>query len=182
MQLVEFLQQFGVQIFFGITTLTLGIIAIRQKTRENRAKLDGVVGEGRKAVLFLSRDPLVTALAGMYKDAQSGETIWGQCVGCDDYTPAVQGAVLKAAGKGVRFRIIANKYAPTLREFRQIFDPVASAELREGTDNAIRIQGLGDRNVIISIPEMIHYTAISISDPYVVGIFKDWFDRRFDSL
>lgn len=176
------LLEYGVQIFFGFTTLVLGIITIRQKVKENRVKVEQVVGKERKASLFLTRDPLVLALANMYKIAEPGDTIWGQCVGCDDYTPAVRDAVLKAAGSGVSFKIIVNKYAPTLAEFRKIFDPVASAELVEGTDNAIRVQGLSSKVVVISIPEMIAYTGIQVSDPYVVGIIKSWFDQRFESL
>ncbi|MBY8871824.1 hypothetical protein K7640_08220 [Micromonospora sp. PLK6-60] len=174
--------QYGVQIFFGLATVTLSIITIRQKVKENRVKLDQLAGGDRKATLFLTRDPLVKALGAMYKDTRPGDTIWGQCVGCDHYTEAVRDAVLKAAGQGVSFRIIVNRYAPTLAEFRSIFDPIASAHLVEGGDNAIRIQGLSDRLVVVSIPEMTAYTGLQIRDPYVIGIFKDWFDRRFQAL
>ncbi|MEU8265365.1 hypothetical protein AB0C02_32795 [Micromonospora sp. NPDC048999] len=180
--MIAWLLQYGVQLFFGFTTLALGVITIRQKVKENRIKVEQVVGKDRKAALFLTREPLVLALANMYKVAEPGDTIWGQCVGCDDYTPAVRDAVLRAAGSGVSFKIIVNKYAPTLADFRSIFDPVSSAELVEGSDNAIRVQGLSSKVVVISIPEMIAYTGIQVSDPYVVGIVKEWFDRRFQAL
>jgi hypothetical protein len=118
----------------------------------------------------------------MYKEAKPGDVIWGQCVGCDDYTPGVRDAVLRAAGMGVRHKLIVNAFAPTLSQFRAIFDPLATATLKEGRDNAISIQGLSAKEVVISIPEMTAYTGLRVRDSYVISILQAWFDNRFASL
>ncbi|MGW7606477.1 hypothetical protein ACWGKW_04195 [Streptomyces sp. NPDC054766] len=177
-----FFLTYGVSIFFGLSTLTLGIITLRYKIREHQADIDHIVGADRRATLFLTREPMLKELGEMHKRAESGDVIWGQCVACGNYTDEVRGAILRSAGKGVSFKIIANAYSPSLAEFHALFDPIASAELLEATDNAISVQGLSDKEVVISIREVTAYTGVMIRDPYVVRIVRTWFDERFSAI
>jgi hypothetical protein len=66
-------------------------------------------------------------------------------VRCTDFTTAVRPQILKAAGRGVRFQMIINQYSPSVGEFRELFEPIQTAELVEGTDNTLSDQGLSDR-------------------------------------
>jgi hypothetical protein len=115
----------------------------------------------------------------MYDEAEEGDVIWAQCVRCTDFTPAVRKQILKAAGKGVRFRMIINKYSPALNNFRALFEPLHSAELIAGVDNAISLQGLSSREIVIALPGMESYTAVLIRNTYFVDIIRTWFDGRF---
>jgi hypothetical protein len=80
--------------------------------------------------------------------------VWLDFGGALHFTPQVRSQILKAAGKGVRFRMIINKYSPSLDEFWALFEPIRNAELAEGEDNAISLQGLSDREVVIAFPGM----------------------------
>jgi hypothetical protein len=90
--------------------------------------------------------------------------------------------ILKAAGRGVRFRMMVNKYSPSLDEFRALFEPIHNAELVEGKDNAISLQGLSEREVVIAFPGVDSYTAVLVRDQYFVQIIQSWFDERFQRL
>jgi len=182
MTIGQFASEHVVEIVFGVVTAALSAYAIRLKIREQQQTLEGIVGADRKASLFLSRAAMAKALVEMYSHAERGDVIWGQCIGCDEYTPDVQGLILRAASKGVRHKVIVNAYAPTLEEFRAVFDPLSTAEVVEGRDNAVRIQGLSDKEVVVSIPELARYTGLLIRDAGVVGILREWFDHRFDDI
>jgi hypothetical protein len=137
-----------------------------------------VLGEGRKAGLFLSREAMIKYLLEIYDKAGPGDVIWAQCVGCTDFTSIVRKKILEAAGRGVRFQMIINQHSPAVREFRMLFDPIEGAEVIEAPDNAISVQGLSDREVVIAFPGVESYTAVLVRDTYFVGIIKSWFDRH----
>jgi hypothetical protein len=118
----------------------------------------------------------------MYDEAERGDVIWAQCVRCTDFTPAVRKQILKAAGQGVCFRMIINQYSPSLKEFQTLFEPLHRARLVEGADNALSLQGLSDREVVIAFPGVESYTAVLIRDRTFTQIVKAWFDARFDAL
>ena len=140
-----------------------------------------MLDDGRRAGLFLSRDAMIKYLLQMYDEAERGDVIWAQCVRCTDFTPAVRQKILKAAGKGVRFKMLINHHSPATEEFHTLFDPIADAQVGEATDNAISFQGLSEKEIVIAIPGIESYTAVLIRNRYFVGIIRPWFDKRFRS-
>ena len=86
--------------------------------------------------------------------------------------------ILEAAGRGVRFQMVINQHSPAVEEFRTLFDPIEGAAIIEAPDNAISLQGLSSREVVIAFPGVASYTAVLIRDPYFVDIIKGWFDER----
>ena len=118
----------------------------------------------------------------MYDKAEEGDVIWAQCVRCTDFTPAVRKQILKAAGKGVNFKMIINKYSPSLTDFQALFEPLRTADIVAGSDNAISLQGLSDKEVVIAFPSVESYTAVLVRDAYFINIIRTWFDERFKRL
>lgn len=175
----EFLSENIVNIIFGTTTVISSAIAIHYKRLEHRQQVEKVLDEGRQAGLFLSRAAMIKYLLEMYDEAESGDVIWAQCVRCTDFSPTVRKQILKAAGKGVHFKMIINNYSPSLDDFQALFQPLHSAELIAGTDNAISLQGLSDKEIVIAFPGMESYTAVLIRNTYFVTIIRAWFDGRF---
>ena len=125
---------------------------------------------------------MIRYLLKMYDKAKDDDIIWAQCVRCTDFTPAVRKKILEAAGRGVRFRMVINKHSPAVEEFRTLFDPIEGAEIFEAPDNAISLQGLSDREVVISFPGVESYTAILVRDRYFAQLIRAWFDERFRSM
>lgn len=171
-----------VAIFFGITTLVTSVIALRYTSLDHKRKVEEVVGTGRQATMFLSRNSMLKEMLAMYDRSEKDDVIWVQCVGCGDYSSSVRSKVLEAAGKGVRFKLIMNSYAPAIDQLRSIFEPLSSADLLEGQDNTLRIQGLSNKEVIIGLPGVDSYTGLRIRDVYLVAMIKDWYDTRFKRL
>jgi hypothetical protein len=99
-------------------------------------------------------------------------------VRCTDFTPEVPTKIMEAASRGVRFQMVINKHSPSAEEFGGLFDPIEGAEIIEAPNNAISMQGLSDREVVIAFPGVGSYTAVLVRDKYFVGIVKSWFDRR----
>jgi hypothetical protein len=177
-----FLSQNIVSIVFGITTVISSAIALYYQRLQHRLAVGEVLETGRRAGLFLSREAMVRYLLQMYDEAEHGDVIWAQCVRCTDFTPAVRKQILKAAGQGVRFRMIINQYSPSLKEFQALFEPLHRAGLVEGPDNALSLQGLSDKEVVIAFPGVESYTAVLIRDRYFAQLMKTWFNARFDKL
>lgn len=178
----EFLADNIVSIFFGFTTLITSAVALHYKRLEHQHRVEQVILEGRRAGLFLSREAMIKYLLAMYDKTEEGDVIWAQCVRCTNFTPQVRSQILKAAGKGVRFRMVINKYSPSLGQFRALFEPIQNAELVEGEDNAISLQGLSEREVVIAFPGVDSYTAVLVQDRYFVQLIRAWFDERFQRL
>ena len=137
-----------------------------------------MLDEGRRAGLFLSREAMIEYLLQMYEKAEEGDTIWAQCIRCTDFTPAVRKQILKAAGKGVRFRMLINQHSPSVEEFHSLFDPIEGAEVVEAPDNTISLQGLSDREVVIAFAGIESYTAVLVRSMHFARIIKGWFDDR----
>lgn len=173
-----FLSQNIVSIIFGITTVITSAIALRYKRLEHEQRVERILDEGRRAGLFLSREAMIKYLLEMYDQAKAGDVIWAQCVRCTDFTPEVRMKILEAAGRGVRFQMVINQNSPAAAEFRAMFDPIEGAEVIEAPDNAISLQGLSDREVVIALPGMESYTAVLVRDKYFVGIVERWFDAH----
>lgn len=177
-----FLSENIVNIIFGITTAISSAIALHYRRLEHRQHVEKVVDEGHQAGLFLSREAMIKYLLQMYDEAEEGDVIWAQCVRCTDFTPAVRKQILKAAGKGVNFKMIINKYSPSLMEFQALFEPLRSAAIVAGIDNAISMQGLAGKKLVIAFPGVESYTAVIVRDTYFIKIMRTWFDGRFKRL
>ena len=138
--------------------------------------------EGRRAGLFLSREAMIKYLLKMYDEAKEGDVIWAQCVRCMDFTPAVRKKILKAAGKGVRFRMLINQHSPAVEEFHTLFDPIEGAEVVEAPDNAISLQGLSDREIVMAFPGVESYTAVLVRNRCFSALMRRWFTDRFQKF
>ena len=171
-----------VNIVFGITTLISSAVALHYKRLEHRREVEEIIDEGRKAGLLLSREGMIRYLLQMYDQAKSGDVIWAQCVRCTDFTPEVRKKILEAAGRGVWFQMVINKHSPAVKEFRALFDPIEGAEVIEASDNAISLQGLSDREVVIAFPGVESYTAVLVRDRYFVQLIRNWFDERIQRM
>lgn len=147
-----------------------------------KQKLEQAVGDERLVQVYLTREATVKAMLKNYDEAAPGDVIWTQCVGCGNYSVDTKSIVLGSASRGVAFKLILNAHAPTIREMRQLYAPLKNADLVEGTDNAIRIQGVSDKVVILALRSIDSYTGIKIRDPHLVKLFRDWFDQRFATL
>ena len=155
------------------------VIALRYKRLDHELRVERLLDEGRRAGLFLSREAMIKYLLEMYDQAETGDVIWAQCIRCTDFSTEVRTKILQAASRGVRFQMVVNKHSPAAEEFRALFDPIEGAEVVEAPDNAISMQGLSDREVVIAFPGVESYTAVIVRDKYFVGIVKSWFDSRF---
>ncbi|KPK05224.1 MAG: hypothetical protein AMJ56_16240 [Anaerolineae bacterium SG8_19] len=169
-----------VNITLAIMTVMTSSLALYYKRLEHRREVEEVIDSNRKVGLFLSREAMIKYLLEMYDQAEAGDVIWAQCVRCTDFTPEVRTKILEAAGRGVRFQMVINKHSPAAEEFRGLFDPIEGAEIIEAPDNAISMQGLSDREVVIAFPGVESYTAVLVRDKYFVGIVRNWFDDRND--
>jgi hypothetical protein len=173
-----FLSQNIISIIFGVTTVITSLIALRYKRLDHELRVERFLDDGRRAGLFLSREAMIKYLLEMYDQAEAGDVIWAQCVRCTDFTPEVRTKILEAAGRGVRFQMVINQHSPAAEEFRGLFDPIEGAEVIEAPDNAISMQGLSNREVVIAFPGVESYTAVLVRDKYFVGIIRSWFDRH----
>jgi hypothetical protein len=109
-------------------------------------------------------DAMIRYLLEMYDIAEAGDVIRAQCVRCTDFTSEVRKKILEAAGRSVRFQMVINQHSPAVEEFRALFDPIEGAEVIEAPDNAISMQGLSDREVVIAFLSMDSYTSVLIRD------------------
>ena len=134
--------------------------------------------EGRRVGLFLNREDMIRYLLDRYDQLKAGNVIWAQCVRCTDFTHEVRTRILEAARRGVRFQMVITEHSPAAEEFRALFDPIDGAEVIEAPDNAISMQGLSDREVVIAFPGMESYTAVLVRDPYFVQIVRMWCEAR----
>lgn len=60
--------------------------------------------------------------------------------------------ILEAAGRGVSVHLVIDKHLPTAEEFRTLFDPIEGVEIVVVPDNAISMQDLSNREVVIAFP------------------------------
>ncbi len=168
-----------INIFFGATALITSLIALHYKRLEHRQQVEQIIDEGRRAGLFLSREAMMTYLVAMYSHADEGDVIWAQCIRCTYFTPDVRKQILSAAGKGVKFKMLINQHSPALNDFQSLFIPLQTAEISASTENAMSLQGLSDKEVVLAFPGVDSYTAVLVRDPYFVQIIRSWFDERF---
>ena len=177
-----FLIDHGLEILFGVLSIIFAVIALRYTIKDHRTNVEGIIDESEQIQLYLNRTATLRALRDIYEDAKPGDTVWGQCVGCRAYSADVREVVLKAAGRGIHFKILVNANAPTKNELRSIFESLRNAEVKEATDNTIRIAGLSDKEVVVAFPTANSYTAVRIREPSILKLIKDYFDNRWTSI
>jgi hypothetical protein len=85
---------------------------------------------------------------------------------------------VEAAGRGVRFQMVINQHSAAAEEFRALFDPIEAAGMIEAPNNAISMPRLSGREVVIAFPGVESYTVALVSEKYLAGIVKAWFDRH----
>ena len=178
----NFLHENLISIIFGITTLITSLIARQYRRLEHRRDVEEVIETGQRVALFLSRAAMIKYLLSMYDRAEAGDTIWAQCIRCADLSSQVHHKILQAAGKDVGYKMIVNRDAPARDAFHTLFAPLQQATVVDATDNALSIQGLSNKEVVIAVPDVQSYTAVLIRDEQVIKIFKAWFDNRFEEL
>lgn len=179
---MSFWQEHALEIIFGTVSALLALVAVYYARKALRPTPDQIseVFRGRSVRLYLSREQMIGRLLDQYDRADPGEVIWAQTVGMQNYPGDVRGKILAAASRGAKFRYLVNANSPALREFLELFEPVRNAEVKLSTDNNLRVQGLGDRAVVIAFPTMTTYTAVEVTDPAFVRLVRGWFDSRWD--
>jgi hypothetical protein len=169
-------------IVFGVSTIVTSILALKYKRLEYKRKVEDYITTDKVTGLFLSRESMSKYLVQMYDRADVGDTIWGQCVGCANYPQNVRDKILEAASKGIKFKMIFNKYSAGAHQLLTTFKSLKDSDIVLGSDNQIRIQGISHKEVVIAFPSVNSYTALLCKDRYFVEIMKTWFDNRVESL
>jgi hypothetical protein len=176
----EFVLENLVSIIFGITSTVLATssLVFYLRIEKQKQRIEEVLEVGA-ITLFRSREGMTRALYEMYEQARRGDEIWGQCVGCRGYFATTKDTIFKAAGDGVRFRILLNARAPGKDELRAVLELIRGAEVLEAGDNRLSIQGLTRREVIIAFPSLAAHPAIRFRDPEMVRLIGNYFDERW---
>lgn len=181
--MVKFILEHLLEIIFGIAASITSILAVYYAIKSYRLAQSAKFG-GKKGTVevFFTREDMIKGLYTMYERVHQNDLIWFQTVGMSSYPGDIEKVILRAASQGTRFRMILNKNAPALDEFKKIFSAINTAEMVEAIDNNIRIQGLSDKEVIIAFPSLSAYLAIRFTDKNFVTIIKNWFDDRYEKL
>ena len=174
--MVEFFLANALTIIFGVLALVTSIIAIfyaRKMYELERASPER--NHGRSVTVYWSRQDMIESLLRQYDLAVSGDDIWAHAVGLQNFPGKVSEKILSAAGRGVSFRYLILANHPAQSEFLAIFKPIRNAHVRASADNALRVQGLSTKEVVIAFPTLTTYTAIRFTDPTFVAVIKAWF-------
>lgn len=179
MLMKQFLLGNIVAIIFGITTVIFSYLSLIYKKREHEAKISGLIRFKKILSVYLSREALLKGLREIYDNASKGDEIWGQCIGCHRYSDDVREKILEKASEGVSFRILVNSKAPTINEFKELFEPIKTATVISASDNEIRLHGLSNSEVVVTFSTMTGMVAIHIRENIFVSIIKSYFDQRW---
>jgi len=136
---------------------------------------------GNKVVVFFNRHSTVDYFVEMYDKATKGDTIWAQGIGHTAYPKNLKQHLSRLASKGVTLEVIVNSHSSTASEFKDLLSSISTARFVERADNAIRVQGLSEKEAIIALPTPKSYTSIVVRDHYLVAVLRDWFVARFTS-
>lgn len=178
--MVEFLLANALTIIFGVLALVTSVIAIfyaRRMYELERASPER--NHGRSVTVYWSRQDMIESLLRQYDLAVSGDDIWAHAVGLQNFPGQVSEKILSAAGRGVSFRYLILANHPAQAEFLAIFKPIRNASIRASGDNALRVQGLSTKEVVVAFPTLTTYTAIRFTDPNFVAVIRNWFDTRW---
>ena len=161
-----------------IITFVSTAAAIYYAHKSYKQNVEGTINISQKLTVFQNRDSMVQYLHTMYLRAETSDVIWGQSMSGRHYGD-VQSKIMDAASRGVHFKMIFNAQAQTINQIEGIFRSLKSADVIALDDNKIRIQGLSNKEVVISLSDNMHYYAIAIRDEAVVEVLREWFDTRF---
>lgn len=180
--MAEFIKTNIVAIIFGCTTFIFSLLTLIYKIKEHRAKIQGLLKIKKNISVYLTRESLLIGLREIYSKATNTDEIWGQCIGCHNYSDDVKEIILEKAALGVHFRIIVNSNATTKIDFKNLFDPLRNASVRESSANAIRLHGLSSSEVIIGFSTITGLVALHVRETVFVSIIKNYFDQRWNDI
>ena len=130
-----------------------------------------------------SRSKMIEYFDVMFDKAETGDDFWAQGVGHTSYSPNFIGRIGELIEKGVSFKFIINGSSLHAQDFLQELDKVPKLERKVAPKNTLRLFGLSDKEVIISLPHSSPpYEALVIKDKAVVTILREWFYKRFKKL
>jgi|GEM_PF-4511619 len=143
-----------------------------------------LVYEGKKFTLFRSREKMIEYFDAMYNKAETtGDEIWAQGVGHTAYTPNFVTRLQRLTEKGVSVKFVVNGGSPQAKEFVNELDKIPLLQRRIAEKNTLRLHGLGESEVIISLPHPTPpYEAFLIKDKDLTKALKQWFDARFNEM
>lgn len=78
--------------------------------------------------------------------------------------------------------MVINRHSPVVKEFRALFEPIEGAEIFEAPDNAISMQGMSDREVVIAFLGVETFTAALMRDESSVKLIRVIFEGRSAQL
>ncbi len=180
--MIDFIEENILTIIFGLIASITSIISIKYIKKEHDVTVNKMIEVKDLASLYLTRDSMVKHMLIMLDEANAGDTIWGQCVGCSNYTDIVQEKSFDAVSRGAKFKVIVDKSAGAYEEFTRLLTSVKNTEVIGSDDNVLRIQGLSDREIIMGFRNVNSYVGVSIKNKYFVSILKNWFDNRFEEI
>lgn len=141
------------------------------------------VYKGNKFTMFRSREKMIQYFDVMFDMAKSGDDFWAQGVGHTSYSPNFIGRIGELIDKGVNFKFIINGKSQHAKDFLYELDKVPKLERKVAPQNTLRLFGLSNKEVIISLPYPLPpYEALVIKDKDLVTILRNWFYNRFQEL
>ena len=179
--MIDWIKENILTIVFGCSTIVLAVLNLRYRIRDHNLRAEISLTAGSRVRVFFSRSAMLKYLLEMYDRAAEDDVIWGQCVGCSNYTKEVRNCVSSAASRGIRFKIILNELSNSSKELEQLYTPYKKAEIVYRPDNSLRIQGLTDSEIVLAFPALESYIGLVIKDNELVSIFSNWFQNRFDT-
>ena len=141
------------------------------------------VYKGNKFTMFRSREKMIQYFDVMFDMATSGDDFWAQGVGHTSYSPNFIGRIGELIDKGVNFKFIINGKSQHAKDFLYELNKVPKLERKVAPQNTLRLFGLSNKEVIISLPYPLPpYEALVIKDKDLVTILRNWFYKRFQEL
>lgn len=141
------------------------------------------VYKGNKFTMFRSREKMIQYFDVMFDMATSGDDFWAQGVGHTSYSPNFIGRIGELIDKGVNFKFIINGKSQHAKDFLYELDKVPKLERKVAPQNTLRLFGLSNKEVIISLPYPLPpYEALVIKDKDLITILRNWFYKRFQEL
>jgi hypothetical protein len=167
-------------IVFGVSTVVLSIIAIRLQIKQYNKDVEDLARVGNFFEIYTTREALKNALQQMYYDAESDDTIWGQCVGCSNYFENLYELLLRKSTEGVKFKVIINSNSDG--ELEKIFSHIDTAKTKKSKNVKIRLHGLSNKQLILSFKSVSGMAAIKVYDVNLINIIRNDFEMRWNTL
>ncbi len=148
-----------------------------------RKSMPEEVYKGNKFIMFRSRAKMIEYFDVMFDKAKPRDEFWAQGVGHTSYSPNFIERIGDLIDRDVNFKFIINGKSLHAQDFLFELDKVPKLERKVAPKNTLRLFGLSDKEVIISLPHSLPpYEALVIKDKALVIILRDWFYKRFKKL